>query len=255
MAATRPPPCERSPTRRAPGAHPTRTALDGRLKYRPRPLGDYPAHMVQISSRPATPEIRSLFDPGTSASLRCFAVLDGSAAGQVWADNASDPTWAVAQEAGFGSIYLGGSLDAQTLSQIVAELRKDGDVLIGLSYEDERFELLPPNPDYVGATLEFTNRSIGEGLAIFSARVPAGCELRRIDHAIFERCLERDLLAGIFGSAEKALDNGFGHCLMKGSQILTAPSTISLPPRLRASWATASRESTSWSHGSSEIDT
>ena len=187
--------------------------------------------MIQISPEQVTPELKALFRADDPASLRCFAVLDGNADGWVWADSLACPTWGIVQEAGFRSIYLGGLPDAQTVA-IIAELNQAGEVLIGLPHGDRRFEMLPSNPDYVGSTLEFTDRPVGEGLDVWLRQLPEGCQLHRVDRELFGRCWERDLLVNIFGGAEKALANGFGLCLMRGEQILSeahaGPATVGM---------------------------
>ncbi len=177
--------------------------------------------MLQIPAEQVRPQLRALFDPGLPASLRCLAVLDGHAAGKILTDDPARPTWGGVQEACFRSIYLGGALEAPILHQLVSELRQDGDVLIGLWPDDERLDLLPPSPDYEGVTLEFTDRPSGAGLADYLRQVPEGCAVRRLDRQLFERCLERDINVAIFGSAEKALEEGFGLCLMRGEEILS----------------------------------
>jgi hypothetical protein len=177
--------------------------------------------MIEVKPGEITPDLKTLFRADDPASLRCFAVLDGNCDGRVWAESLSHPTWGIVQEAGFGSIYLGGALSREALSPVLAELHKHGEVLIGLPRGDERFELLPAGLDFIGTTLEFTDRPAGEGLDAWLKQVPAGCRLQRVDPELFKRCLERDLLVRIFGSAEKALANGFGMCLMRGDQILS----------------------------------
>jgi len=127
----------------------------------------------------------------------------------------------VAMEAGFRSIYLGGSPDAQTLTTLVAGLAREGEVLLGLPHGDGRFGLFAPMPDYLGKVLEFTNRPPGEGLEPWLGRPPADCRIRRVDRDLFGRCLERDLLSGIYGGPEQALARSFGFCLLRGEQILS----------------------------------
>ena len=175
--------------------------------------------MIEIYPYQVLPKTRSLFDRDMPASLRCWAVLDGNAAGKIYTDGAFSPTWGLVQEAGFGSIYLGGSLDAPILRRLVAELGKSGDVLVGLWPDDERINLFPPNPDYDGVALDFTDRPIGQGLDSYLP-VPAGCDVRRMDRPLFERCLGRDLYVAAFESVAKALEKGFGLCLMREDEIL-----------------------------------
>jgi GNAT superfamily N-acetyltransferase len=177
--------------------------------------------MIRTSPHQVTPQLRSLFDPGAPASLRCFAVLDGNAAGQIWADALSSPTWGIVREAAFGSLYFGGAPDAHTIGHVIADLAENGDVLIGLWRGDERWETLPPDPDYVGATLEFTGRPIGKGLLALLGPMPEGCQLRRIDRDMLQRFLRPDFYVSAFGSIEQALERGFGLCLMRGGEVLS----------------------------------
>jgi hypothetical protein len=138
----------------------------------------------------ATPEIRGLFDPADPASLRCFALLDGHAAGRIFTDHPDQPTWGVVQEATFGSLYLAGGIQLSMLHQLIAHLHLEGEVLIGLWQDDPRWSLLPPAPDYSGYTLEFTDRAADQALPV----VPTGCELRHLDQSLFKQIVGRNLL-------------------------------------------------------------
>ena len=40
--------------------------------------------MIEIDPAQITPKVKSLFDPNDPAGLRCFAVLEGTAAGRIW---------------------------------------------------------------------------------------------------------------------------------------------------------------------------
>ena len=176
--------------------------------------------MIQVNPGQACPALRKLFNPADPASLRCFAVLEGNAAGRILTDDTSSPTWSVVQETAFGSLYLGGALDALLMQHILVELLQDGDVLIGLWPEDQRFSLLPPETEYDGRVLDFTDRPVGEGLDDYLQRMPEGCVIRRMDRVLFERCAGRYLNMSIFGSVDQALEKGYGVCLMKDDVIL-----------------------------------
>lgn len=176
--------------------------------------------MNRILPDQVTPQVRALFDPGEPASLRCFAVLEGDGAGRILVDHAARPTWGVVQEVAFGSIYVGGAVDAPLMHRLVDELRAKGDVLIGLWPGDERIPLLPGRRDYEGSVLDFADRPAGARLDEY-LRVLPGCEIRRMDRELFERCADRDLDAAIFGGVEKALERGRGMCLLRGDEILS----------------------------------
>jgi GNAT superfamily N-acetyltransferase len=163
-----------------------------------------------------TPDLRALFDPADPASLRCFAVLDGHAAGRIFTDHPDRPIWGAVQEAAFGSLYLGGDVQQTTLQHLVTKLRQDGEVLMGLWLDDPCWSLLPASPDYSGYTVEFTDHKAGLPLPA----VPSGCELRRLDQSLSKEILGRNLLIHMYGSVQQALEWGYGLCLTRNGEIL-----------------------------------
>jgi RimJ/RimL family protein N-acetyltransferase len=72
---------------------------------------------------------------------------------------------------------------------------------------------------YDGFTLEFTDRDASDGQDDNLMRVPRGCEVRRMDDALFRQCADREYYATIFGGAEQALTQGIGYCLLRGDEI------------------------------------
>src|SRR5262245_60368625 len=162
--------------------------------------------MFRLSSAQVSPRLRSLFDPGLPAALRCFTVLEGDAAGQIFTDDPANPSWGLVWETTFGTIYPGGALEAPLLAQLVDKLRREGDVMLGLWPDDDWFRRLPPNPGYEGAVLEFVDRPLGQGLEPYLSQIPSGCQLCRVDHHLLERMTDLELTITTFGSAEKALE-------------------------------------------------
>ena len=173
-------------------------------------------HPSQLTPNLVTPAFRALFDPADPASLRCFAVLDGHAAGRIFTDYPDQPTWGVVQEAAFSSLYLGGDVKQTPLHQLIAHLRQEGEVLIGLWMEDPRWSFLPSTPDFSGYTLEFIDRDADQSLP----EVAAGCELRRLDQSLIKEILGRNLLIHMYGSVQVALKWGYGLCLTRNGEIL-----------------------------------
>jgi RimJ/RimL family protein N-acetyltransferase len=171
---------------------------------------------IQLDPSQVTPELMALFNPTDPAALRCQAVLEAHAAGKIFADHPETPSWAVVQEATFGSIYLGGMLDAGLVQSIIAALLLNGDVLVGLTEKDPRWALFPPQADYVGHTLEFTDREMGGRLP----DLPAGCELRRLDASLGKQIVGRNLLIHMYGSMQLALQWGYGLCLLREGELL-----------------------------------
>jgi RimJ/RimL family protein N-acetyltransferase len=175
--------------------------------------------IVELDSAQVSPALRALFEASDPASLRSFAVLDGHAAGRIFTDRTDNPKWGMVQEAAFGSLYLGGDLSAALLHQLTSQLRREGDVLIGLWAEDPRWQLLPPDPDYSGFTLEFTDRQADAGGQPLP-EVPAGCELRRLDRTLFKQITGRSMLIHMYGSVDQALEWGYGLCLLREDELL-----------------------------------
>jgi RimJ/RimL family protein N-acetyltransferase len=180
--------------------------------------------MIQLNPTQVTSALKALFSPTEPAGIRCFAVLEGSIAGQILTDNADSPTWSVVREAMFGTTYFGGAIDSTLLSEVIITLRRAGDVVIGLWHDDERSHLLPPNPEYDGIALNYTDRPLNEGLDAY-LQVPEGCTIRRVDAELFERSVDRDMNILACGGKEKALESLIGFYLMRGDEILCEAST------------------------------
>jgi GNAT superfamily N-acetyltransferase len=186
--------------------------------------------MFQLSPNQVSPRLYSLFDPGLPAAVRCFTVLAGDAAGQIFTDDPANPTWGLVRETAFGTIYPGGALEPPLLARLVDKLRREGDVMVGLWPGDDRLQRLPPNPGYEGAVLEFVDRPAGEGLERYLSQIPSDCQVRRVDRPLLERSADLELVLTTFGSAEKALEKGLGFFLMSGETLLCEAFTG--PPAL-----------------------
>jgi GNAT acetyltransferase len=178
-----------------------------------------------ICPKQVTPAHRELFNPTDPASLRCFAIIDGTANGKIFTNDIHFPTWVVVQEAAFGSLYLGGNIQHRLLRLLIGRLRHCGDVLVGLWQEDPRWSIMPSGADYSGYTLEFSERKDHSLLP----QIPEGGELRRLDQSLFRCSLSQNLLISMFGSAEQALERGYGLCFLRNGEILceafAGPST------------------------------
>jgi GNAT superfamily N-acetyltransferase len=174
--------------------------------------------LVQLSPQDDLPALHGLFDPDLPAALRCFAVLDGVAAGKIFTDDLANPSSAVVQEAGFGTVYPGGDFPLSVLSRLITDLRRQGNVIIGLWPEDARLQQLPPYPDYASWMVEFNQRQAP--ITPFPP-IPDGLALRYIDLELFDRLIGREKYIDIFGSPDAALLYGFGLCLVRPSPVGT----------------------------------
>jgi RimJ/RimL family protein N-acetyltransferase len=173
----------------------------------------------EIKAEEVTPEIAGLFSPNVPSPFRCFSVLAGLDAGKILVDNPRQPTRAAVQEAGDGTLYLGGQFDAPALQELVNRLRRGSDVLLGFHYDDPIGGILPPDPDYVGTTLEFFDRPAeGSGLEKYLT-LPDGYELRQMDAELLARSVWYEDTLRVHGSAENFLARGVGVCLLHGDVI------------------------------------
>jgi RimJ/RimL family protein N-acetyltransferase len=181
--------------------------------------------MLYLTASEATPALRALLDPDMPTMLRAFGVLDGHISGQIITNDRVRPAWVAVREATFGTLYLGGAFDRPLVQQLIDGLRATGDVVIGRWPDDMLLQLLPPQSDYDGRTLYFTNRSHDTRLAAFLEQIPAGCALRRRNAALFERSLDYETSLSAFGSSEHVLAKSLGFFLMRDREILCEAAT------------------------------
>jgi GNAT superfamily N-acetyltransferase len=190
--------------------------------------------MVYIKPGQVRPQFTSLFDPNTPAILRCFAVLAGFDTGKMMSDDPNNPRWGAVWEPGEGGLYLGGALDAATVSHLIATLRQEGEVLVGYRDNDPITKLLPSNPDYVGTAFEFFDRpGDGSGLEAIMRQLPKDLEIRPIDHELFKRTLWYEDTIRRHGDAETFLAKSRAICLMREDTILCEASTGALVKGVR----------------------
>ena len=172
-----------------------------------------------LSSHQVTPALKLLFDPSDPTSLRCFAVLEGNAQGRIFADHPLEPTWSVVHEAASGRLFLGGRIHYPSLRKLFLRLHRHGNLWVGLSPDDPRWQFLPRRADQRGFSLDFTDRqprhADGIGLS-----VPSGCKLQRLDLSLFEHCIGKSKYLSMYGSAQQALQKGQGLCLTNSHELL-----------------------------------
>jgi RimJ/RimL family protein N-acetyltransferase len=175
----------------------------------------------QVDQSTLTPAVKALFDITDPTGLRLAGILDGILPGRVFVDRASDPSWGVAHDGNYGSIYLGGKLDSVILDRIIKTFREDSGVLLGMWPDDPRWTLTPQKTDYDGEVLDFYDRSdrIANGDENLE-KLPEGCEIRYMGSNLIERSRNREQHIVGFGSLEETLDNRFGFCLMRENEIL-----------------------------------
>jgi GNAT superfamily N-acetyltransferase len=166
-------------------------------------------------------------------ATRCFTVLEGSAPnGKILLDNLFDPHWGLVQEAVENSLFLGENVDPIALTEALAELRREGDILIGMPPGDPRLVYFPPDPYYDNCVLEFYDRPIGQGLEPYLRQVPADCVIRRLDRDLILRTEWGPNDVAFYGGLDVWEKTCFGYVLMRGNEILSeatvGPSALGL---------------------------
>jgi GNAT superfamily N-acetyltransferase len=160
--------------------------------------------------------MRTLFSLTQPAGIRIAAVFEGNMPGRIFTDDPNQPTWAVLQETVYGTIYPAGLVTRSILDQLIPDLRRDGELLVGLWPDDPLvLDFLSFQPEYDGRVLDFFDRPIGQGLEPYLTPIPDGCEIRAVDAELYKRLGDYDPK-----NAEIALQNGMGVCLMRDEEIL-----------------------------------
>lgn len=176
-----------------------------------------------ITPQQVTPEILALFDISRPTMPRAFSVMEGITRGEVLVDDPERPTWAAVRDAMFGTLYLGGQVDAPILAQLVEHLRQSGQVGIACWLDDPLNEIIPPHPDYDGRTLYFTKRLPVEDAP--SILLPQGFSLHPRDEQILPRSFDYEATLHSFGSVESIVQNTLGMIILDGDTIVCEAAT------------------------------
>ena len=191
-------------------------------KPRKRDIAMHSPKINRIQPQQVTPALEALFAEAAPAALRCFGVLAGIENGTILTDNPASPRWGAVWEAGDGTLYLGGRLDAATVHSVIAQLRREGDVLFGFWEDDPVLALLPPEPDYDGRVLEFLDRPTGDaGLARYLQGILSGYRLVSADEALLAQGQWGEDTVRRHGSARAFLAKGRASFLLHGNQVVS----------------------------------
>jgi GNAT superfamily N-acetyltransferase len=145
-------------------------------------------------------------------------VLAGTSGGAILTDDPQAPSWAAVHElSDDGTLFLAGALSQALVAEVIERLRRERVVVLGLAPDDPLLPLLPPDPDYDGADIDFEDRDPAVDLERLSVP-PLGLRLARIDRELAQRCTWPPWMgAGI----EAALAHGVGYCLLDGELVVS----------------------------------
>jgi hypothetical protein len=166
------------------------------------------------------PLVKTLFANPMPSAIRCWGVLDGVLAGQIWVDDEEGPGWAILREAAYGTLYFGGRPSAETVRELISDLRRQGEVIAGVWQDDPVLGFLPTDYNYDGLAVDFTERTMGEGLADFLKELPDGLTLRRMDKELLSRSINYESMLTGLVEPGRVLEMVEGVFLMKGDEIL-----------------------------------
>lgn len=161
--------------------------------------------MIEITAHEVTPAVLALFDLTQPTMPRAFNVLEGTTRGQILVDDPAQLTWAVVRDMMFGTLYLGGDINAPLLATLVAHFRQFGDVGIGCWPNDVLNDMLPPHPPYDGSTLYFPNRSSLVALQPLIDQLPPAYTLVPRDERLFAQSFDYDATLAIFETVENVM--------------------------------------------------
>lgn len=179
--------------------------------------------MVTIGSHQVTPALLSLFDLSRPTMPSAFHVLEGITRGEILLDDPDRPAWAAVHEATYGTLYIGGNMDADLLSSLVDRIRRGGEVGIGCWLDDPLNDMLPPNPDYDGRTLYFTERT----RSVDERRVPLprGYSLAARDRSFLRQSFDYESTLASFRTEENILQQTLGVVILCGRKVVCEAAT------------------------------
>lgn len=181
--------------------------------------------MLAITAQQVTPNILALFDLTKPTMPRAFNVLEGSIRGQILVDDLAQPRWAVVREATYGTLYFGGQLNAALVTTLVDHFRHIGDVGIGCWPDAALNAMLPPNPEYGGRTLYFTDRSAQVPLQPLIQQLPADYTMVLRDQHLFSQSFDYEDTLATFGSVENVMRYTLGVVVLQGDMVFCEAAT------------------------------
>jgi GNAT superfamily N-acetyltransferase len=181
--------------------------------------------MLTISTHQVTPAITALFDFTKPTMPRAFNVLEGNVRGHILVDDRAQPTWAVVRTLTYGTLYLGEQYTPPLLAMLVEHFRHHGEVGIGCWCDDPLNDMLPPNPDYDGATLSFTDRSATRTPVSALPELLAPYTVAVRDKQLLPQSFDYESTLASFGTVENILRLTLGVVLLYDNRVVCEAAT------------------------------
>lgn len=165
------------------------------------------------------PSLAKLFDEDAPSAPMLFPMLEGRCPADIRVDDGAAPTQCLIRN-GIGVTFASRAISQAFLEEALTDLRETRGVYLISDPETPR-AWNPPPPDLEVERLEFRTfdrRSPGYRDAL--AEPSDGLELHDMDTVSFERCMWRDEMLGLCGSAEILFCHGFGVLLCRDGEVL-----------------------------------
>lgn len=176
--------------------------------------------MIEIAPDQISPGFSDMFLRSAPTAIRALAVLTGGNAGKIFTDDPLHPHWGLVWEADDGTLYRGGYVGPNVLSEAVHLLRQEGIVALGFRDGDPGLDLFPPDPDAGAECLEF-DRPIGSSdLSPYLGKLQPEYSIQRMDPTLWERSPKRDDNQSRYVSMEKFLQHGIAVCILHHSETI-----------------------------------
>ncbi|MCU0498722.1 MAG: GNAT family N-acetyltransferase [Anaerolineae bacterium] len=177
--------------------------------------------MILVTPEKMSQHLDTFFElENVPGNLRFYAVLQGNHHGNVWVDDLDDPRWGIIQELVFGTLYLQGDFPEGVLLDFITQFSQSGEVLYGCWESDTRYLSQLPLAAYDGWVWESSQRLRTIDLKTLTQQLPVACQLHPIDTILFPHIQDYQFYTQLFGSSQRALEQGFGFCLIQDSQIV-----------------------------------
>jgi RimJ/RimL family protein N-acetyltransferase len=170
---------------------------------------------------------------------RAFNVLEGTVRGVIMVDDRAARSWALVRDSTYGRLYLGGQFDVVLLTTLIDHFRTKGAFGVSCWPDDRLNNILPPDPDYDGATLYFTEHSSDSVFASLS-HVPSPYTLVQRDERWFAQSFDYDAALISLGSVANVMRLTCGTMVLDDDIVVCeAATSVATHGRIEAGVMTA----------------
>jgi GNAT superfamily N-acetyltransferase len=173
-----------------------------------------------IQPGPAARPFEARFPLDLPTRPRLLGVIDGTLAGDIRADDTTDPRWITVTERSDGTTYVAGTIEPDVLAEVFASVSpKSNEIVIGFAGGDDPVRAMAPAAGAQWSrAIDFTDRDTGSDAT--AGPVPAGLRLVEMDPAIFARTAWYEDTLVAFGSIAQWLVLGIGRALLDGDELV-----------------------------------